>query len=223
LVGLVGLVGLVVAQARLGATACDAGTGREDHVLDARFAVVEQEGRGRQRDSTRFQWHTVGDRAIADGWHRDDDGDAIGGTGRRCRMLSALCGLFCAVRCGAVLRLSPCAGGCKETTCRVSSSASVSSGCSRGGGEKRGRQGTWLAAGQQAAGSRQRRQVGQQRAAWKEHPVHVPRRPLLPCVAKHRTGCSRSRSLFGRRRWMAKTMVVVRVMVMATYGARCNL
>jgi hypothetical protein len=45
---------------------------------------------------------TVGDRAIVDGWHRDDDGDAIGGTGRRCRMLSALWCVLCgAVRCCA--------------------------------------------------------------------------------------------------------------------------
>jgi hypothetical protein len=48
---------------------------------------------------------TVGDRAIVDGWHRDDDGDAIGGTGAAlsdalCPLWSVLCG---AVRCCAAL------------------------------------------------------------------------------------------------------------------------
>jgi hypothetical protein len=57
--------------------------------------------------------------------------------------------------------------------------------------------------------------------------VHVPRRPLLPRVARHRTGqgaaIALALALFGRRRWMAKVLVMVMAMVMATYGVRCNL
>jgi hypothetical protein len=168
---------------------------------------------------------TVGDRAIVDGWHRDDDGDAIGGTGRRCRMLSALCGVFCAVRCGGALVTMR--GWLQRDDVSSFVFCFGFLWLSSWWGEKRGRQGTCLAAGRQVAGSRQA--AGQQRAtsAWKEHPVHVPRRPLLPRVAKHRTGqgaaIALARALFGRRRWMAEAMVVVRVMVMATYRARCNL